>query len=109
MGKEKFQRTKSSHVKIGVIGHVDHGRTKLLEEITKMAMMPKGEKLKTDWEMLEVEMSKDVDKSITIDNAHKRLGNNEHRVDNNITERVSNNIEQRVDNNVHEETDELKR
>ena len=70
MAKEKFNRTKSSHVKIGV----------------------------------------NVDKSITINNAHKRLGNNdEHRVDNNITERVSNNIEQRVDNNVHEETDELKR
>ena len=99
MGKEKFQRTKSSHVKIGVIGRVDDGRTKLFEEITKMEMLPKGENQKSDWEMLEVEMSKvemskDVDKSITIDNAHKR---------------VANNVEQRVDNNNHEETDELKR
>ena len=109
MAKEKFQRTKSSHVKIGVIGHVNGGRTKLFEEITKMAMLPKGENQKSDWEMLEVEMSSNIDKSITIDNAHKRLDNNvEQRVDNNA-QRINNNDSERVNNNVHEETDELRR
>ena len=73
MAKEKFNRTKSSHVKIGVIGRGDDGKTKLLEEITKKAMMPKGENQKFDLEMPEVEMSNNIDKSITIDNAHEKI------------------------------------
>ena len=75
MAKEKFNKTKCSRVKIGVIGRVDDGRTKLIEGIAKKAMMPKGENQKSDWEMLEVEMSNNVDKSITIDNAHEEIDN----------------------------------
>ena len=33
MGKEKFDRSKS-HVNIGTIGHVDHGKTTLTAAIT---------------------------------------------------------------------------
>jgi elongation factor Tu len=36
MAKEKFERTKP-HVKIGTIGHIDHGKTTLTAAITKLA------------------------------------------------------------------------
>ena len=35
MAKEKFERTKP-HVNIGTIGHVDHGKTTLTADITKV-------------------------------------------------------------------------
>ncbi|MDD3802088.1 MAG: GTP-binding protein, partial [Desulfuromonas thiophila] len=35
MSKEKFER-KKSHVNIGTIGHVDHGKTTLTAAITKV-------------------------------------------------------------------------
>ena len=35
MAKEKFDRSKT-HVNIGTIGHVDHGKTTLTADITKM-------------------------------------------------------------------------
>lgn len=38
MGKAKFERTKS-HVNIGTIGHIDHGKTTLTAAITKLAAM----------------------------------------------------------------------
>jgi elongation factor Tu len=34
MAKEKFER-KKSHVNVGTIGHVDHGKTTLVASITK--------------------------------------------------------------------------
>ena len=36
MAKEKFNR-KKTHVNIGTIGHVDHGKTTLTAAITKVA------------------------------------------------------------------------
>ena len=35
MAKEKFDRSKP-HVNIGTIGHVDHGKTTLTTDITKL-------------------------------------------------------------------------
>lgn len=35
MSKEKYERTKP-HVRIGTIGHVDHGKTTLTAAITKL-------------------------------------------------------------------------
>ena len=34
MAKEKFERTKT-HVNVGTIGHIDHGKTTLTSAITK--------------------------------------------------------------------------
>ncbi|MGC9335603.1 MAG: GTP-binding protein, partial [Anaerolineae bacterium] len=34
MGKPKFERTKT-HVNVGTIGHIDHGKTTLTAAITK--------------------------------------------------------------------------
>lgn len=43
MAKEKFERTKS-HINVGTIGHVDHGKTTLTAALTKvMAEMQGGE------------------------------------------------------------------
>jgi elongation factor Tu len=39
MAKERFERTKT-HVNIGTIGHVDHGKTTLTAAITKTVIMP---------------------------------------------------------------------
>jgi elongation factor Tu len=38
MGKEKFERTKT-HVNVGTIGHIDHGKTTLTAAITKVLSM----------------------------------------------------------------------
>jgi elongation factor Tu len=38
MGKEKFERTKT-HVNVGTIGHIDHGKTTLTAAITKVLGM----------------------------------------------------------------------
>src|SRR5699024_11148891 len=42
MGKEKFDRSKS-HVNIGTIGHVDHGKTTLTAAITTTLQKKSGE------------------------------------------------------------------
>ena len=38
MAKEKFERTKT-HVNVGTIGHVDHGKTTLTAAMTKVLNM----------------------------------------------------------------------
>ena len=38
MGKPKFERTKT-HVNVGTIGHIDHGKTTLTAAITKVLAM----------------------------------------------------------------------
>jgi elongation factor Tu len=40
MGKEKFDRTKT-HVNVGTMGHIDHGKTTLTAAITKVLAMKK--------------------------------------------------------------------
>ena len=40
MAKEKFERTKP-HVNIGTIGHVDHGKTTLVQLVTLTTVKPR--------------------------------------------------------------------
>ena len=51
MGKEKFDRSKT-HVNIGTIGHVDHGKTTLTAAITKVLGM-KGQAKFTDYDEID--------------------------------------------------------
>ena len=67
MSKEKFNRTKP-HVKMGTIGHVDHGKTTLTAAITKTLAM-KGEAAFVDYANID-KAPEERERGITINTAH---------------------------------------
>lgn len=69
MAKEKFQRTKP-HLNVGTIGHVDHGKTKLTEAITKIMSVLHGGKAVSYAEIAKGGTVRDASKIVTIQSAH---------------------------------------
>ena len=67
MAKEKFERTKP-HVKIGTIGHVDHGKTTLTAAITKVLAL-KGQAQFEAYDMID-KAPEERERGITISTAH---------------------------------------
>src|SRR5437764_509392 len=67
MAKQKFERTKP-HVKIGTIGHIDHGKTTLRAAITKV-LASKGLADFTPFEQID-KAPEEKERGITINIAH---------------------------------------
>jgi len=67
MAKEKFERTKS-HVNVGTIGHVDHGKTTLTSAITK-ALSKRGKAKAIEFDQID-KAPEEKERSITISIAH---------------------------------------
>ena len=67
MAKEKFDRSKT-HVNIGTIGHVDHGKTTLTAAITTV-LSGKGMAQKTDYDQIDGAPEEKA-RGITINTAH---------------------------------------
>ena len=67
MAKEKFVRTKT-HVNIGTIGHVDHGKTTLTSAITKV-LAKKGQAKAMDYGAIDG-APEERERGITINTAH---------------------------------------
>src|SRR6056297_222732 len=67
MAKEKFDRSKS-HVNIGTIGHVDHGKTKLTADITQ-DLAKKGLSQIRDFDSID-NAPEEKERGITINTAH---------------------------------------
>ena len=67
MAKEKFERTKP-HVNIGTIGHVDHGKTTLTADITKV-LAEKGGAQFMDYNMID-KAPEERERGITINTSH---------------------------------------
>ena len=67
MAKEKFNREKT-HVNIGTIGHVDHGKTTLTAAITKV-LAEKGQADFQDYSMID-KAPEERERGITINTAH---------------------------------------
>lgn len=67
MAKEKFQRTKS-HVNIGTIGHVDHGKTTLTSAITKV-LAKKGLSKVLEYDAID-KAPEERSRGITINTSH---------------------------------------
>ena len=67
MAKQKFERTKP-HVKIGTIGHIDHGKTTLTAAITKYLAMQGGAEY-TDYSSID-KAPEERERGITINTAH---------------------------------------
>ncbi|MGM9873367.1 MAG: elongation factor Tu [Bacilli bacterium] len=67
MAKEKFDRSKT-HVNIGTIGHVDHGKTTLTAAITSV-LAKKGGAVKTDYNQID-SAPEEKARGITINTAH---------------------------------------
>ncbi len=67
MAKEKFDRSKT-HVNIGTIGHVDHGKTTLTAAITAV-LSKKGGAVKTDYNQID-SAPEEKARGITINTAH---------------------------------------
>jgi elongation factor Tu len=67
MAKEKFDRSKS-HVNIGTIGHVDHGKTTLTAAIT-MVLAKKGLSAVRDFDSID-NAPEEKERGITINTAH---------------------------------------
>ncbi len=67
MAKEKFDRSKT-HVNIGTIGHVDHGKTTLTAAITKV-LGEKGMAKATAYDEIDG-APEEKERGITINTAH---------------------------------------
>ena len=67
MSKEKFERNKT-HVNVGTIGHVDHGKTTLTAAITRYAAM-KGNAEAQKYEDID-KAPEEKERGITINTAH---------------------------------------
>ena len=67
MAKEKFDRSKT-HVNIGIIGHVDHGKTTLTAAITHV-LAKRGEAKAMDYDMIDG-APEEKERGITINTAH---------------------------------------
>ena len=67
MAKEKFDRSKP-HVNIGTIGHVDHGKTTLTTDITKV-LAEKGLSEAKDFDSID-SAPEEKERGITINTAH---------------------------------------
>ena len=67
MAKEKFDRSKT-HVNIGTIGHVDHGKTTLTAAITHV-LAKRGEAKAMDYDMIDGS-PEEKERGITINTAH---------------------------------------
>ena len=67
MAKEHYQRTKP-HVNIGIIGHVDHGKTTLTAAIT-MTLAQKGEAQAMKYDDID-KAPEEKARGITINTAH---------------------------------------
>jgi len=68
MGKAKFERNKT-HVNIGTIGHVDHGKTTLTAAITKTLNIRNGTGETVDFENID-KAPEERERGITISTAH---------------------------------------
>ncbi|UOQ44621.1 elongation factor Tu [Halobacillus salinarum] len=68
MGKEKFDRSKS-HVNIGTIGHVDHGKTTLTAAITTVLHKRSGSGTAMAYDMIDG-APEERERGITISTAH---------------------------------------
>ena len=69
MAKEKFQRTKT-HVNVGTIGHIDHGKTTLTASILKVQSRRSLAKMKSYADIAKGGMVRDDSKTVTIAVAH---------------------------------------
>ncbi|MBQ1948397.1 MAG: 50S ribosome-binding GTPase, partial [Clostridia bacterium] len=67
MAKEKFERSKT-HVNIGTVGHVDHGKTTLTAAITKVLAL-KGDAEFKDYANID-SAPEERERGITINTAH---------------------------------------
>ena len=67
MAKEKFDRSKT-HVNIGTIGHVDHGKTTLTADITHV-LAGRGEAKAMDYDQIDG-APEEKERGITINTAH---------------------------------------
>jgi len=68
MGKEKFDRSKS-HVNIGTIGHVDHGKTTLTAAITQVMHKASGEGTAMNYDQIDG-APEEKERGITIATSH---------------------------------------
>jgi elongation factor Tu len=69
MAKEKFVRTKT-HVNVGTIGHIDHGKTTLTAAITKVAAKQSGGKEVSYADIAKGGTVRDASKIVTIAVSH---------------------------------------
>src|SRR4030065_768803 len=68
MGKERFERTKP-HVKVGRMGHIDHGKTTLTAAITKVLAARNPKVAYTPFDQID-KAPEEKERGITIAIAH---------------------------------------
>ena len=68
---EKYERPKP-HVRIGTIGHVDHGKDSLTKAITRILESPKNFEGLSNEQKCEI-CEEDKDTGITLNKSYKKL------------------------------------